>query len=243
MKLTILLPLVMSLIVLPTTGTAQGKDSQYKDAHYKETKSIEGQNKKNQNKQSKGKETKKSPGHHKSAPVKVVSHKTIVYRQHSVPQRKVYKTGAVVHKAPAKGISVNFGGVSFIFNDGFYYRYGHQGYTVVRPPSGLKIRYLPNGHEKVIVKGRSYYAVQGIYYVFDNGYYRVVEAPSGTIIRSTTILPTRSSNFQLGNRYSALPQGAASVTINGQQYFQYRDIYFLPQLSGQGIHYLAVRLN
>lgn len=243
MKLTILLPFVMSLIVLPTTGAAQGKDPQYKDARYKETKSIEGQNKKNQHKQSKGKETKKSSSHQKSAPVKVVSYKTVIHRQQSVPQRKVYKAGAVVHKAPSKGISVNFGGVSFIFNEGFYYRYGHQGYTVVRPPSGLKVRYLPNGHEKVIVKGRSYYAVQGIYYVFDNGYYRVVEAPGGTIIRSTTILPTQSSSFQLGNSYSALPQGAESVTINGQQYFQYRDIYFLPQLSGQGIHYLAVRLN
>ncbi|GAC22318.1 hypothetical protein GMES_0003 [Paraglaciecola mesophila KMM 241] len=43
--------------------------------------------------------------------------------------------------------------------------------------------------------------------------------------------------------YDSLPQGAEPVSQNGQQYFKYRDIYFLPQSSNAGVHYLAVKLN
>ncbi|WP_067982131.1 DUF6515 family protein [Neptuniibacter pectenicola] len=211
MKLTILLPIVMSLSVLPTISAAHSKESSYQSTSYY------------------------------SAPHKgQITHK-----------RVVYKTGAVVHKVPSSGISLRFGNVSFIFNEGVYYRPVSQGYAVVRPPVGLKVRSLPKGREKVVIKGRGYYVSQGIYYMHDNGYYRVINEPRNDLIYSSHTSAVaekkgrgaRSAGFQLGSTYGSIPQGAKSVTVNGQQYFKYRDVYFLPQSSGRGVHYLAVRLN
>ncbi len=279
MKLTILLPLIISLTALPNISAAQNKsdsfkDGQYKNGQYKEVKSKDSQhqtsknkggqkkevqNKGSQNKGSKNKAPQSSVSKHKGVIHKEVKHKAVKKVQYThkttrAPvhhQRVVYKTGAVVHKVPSSGISLRFGNVSFIFNEGVYYRPVSQGYAVVRPPVGLKVRSLPKGREKVVIKGRGYYVSQGIYYVHDNGYYRVINEPRNDLIYSSHTSAVaekkgrgaRSAGFQLGSTYGSIPQGAKSVTVNGQQYFKYRDVYFLPQSSGRGVHYLAVRLN
>jgi len=176
-------------------------------------------------------------------------------RPSNAHNRPVYKTGAVVHQPPPNGLPLIYAGISFIFNNGIYYRQYQQGYTVVRPPAGLKIRYMPNGYEIIIINGRQYYFYQGIYYDFDSGYYRVINEPVNNVIYTDSAAPlliqpietpqgsASQSGFQLGRSYKSLPQGAQSVTINGQQYFQYADIYFLPQSSDSSVHYIAVQLD
>ena len=169
--------------------------------------------------------------------------------------RPVYKAGAVVRQPPPNGLPLIFAGIPFIFNNGIYYRQFDQGYTVVRPPVGLKILYMPNGYEIVVINGQSYYFYQGIYYAFDSGYYRVINEPVANVIYTDSAAPLlvqpvdtlqgsgTQTGFQLGKSYSSLPQGAQSVMVNGQQYFQYADIYFLPQSSGGSVQYIAVKLN
>lgn len=212
MRFTILLPMVISLAVLPNISFAQNKDTlQYKVVQQ-----------------------------HQNKP-----------RAPAVNKRVVYKTGAVIRKAPTNGLALRFGGVSFIFNEGLYYRHVNQVYTVVRPPVGLRVSYLPNGYEHIIIKGRPYYFLQGIYYVFDNGDYRVIEEPisddtdsdSPSQILVQSVETASNTSFQLGKAYDSLPQGAQSVLVNDQQYFKYHDIYFLPQSSGNSVYYLAVKLE
>tara|TARA_R110002012_G_C11636005_1_gene610199 strand:- start:1086 stop:1799 length:714 start_codon:yes stop_codon:yes gene_type:complete len=191
---------------------------------------------------------------------KVLVKKTVVHapsvHKPVVKKRVVYKTGALVRKAPVNSISLRFGGVSFVFHEGLYYRHVKQGYKVVRPPVGLRVGYLPAGYERIVVRGSAYYFAQGIYYVFDNGAYRVIDEPAylgdeyvsednSVVANSLEYQPSTANNtgYELGKAYDSLPQGVESVIQNGQQYFKYRDIYFLPQSSNAGVHYLAVKLD
>ena len=102
--------------------------------------------------------------------------------------------------------------------------------------------------------GSSYYFFQGIYYVYEAGNYRVIDEPASfvtssnnssnaNVIISQDEVNAENLSFQLGKAYSALPQGAQSVIVNGQQYFKYEDVYFLPQSSNNTVHYLAVKLE
>ena len=52
-----------------------------------------------------------------------------------------------------------------------------------------------------------------------------------------------AKNYDLGQTYDTLPISAEAVTINDQQYFKYQDIYFLPQINGDEIKYLAINLG
>lgn len=126
-------------------------------------------------------------------------------------KRVVYKTGKVVRKAPTNGLPIHFDGVSFIFNNGLYYLHINNGYTVVRPPVGLKVRSLPKGYERIVVRGKPCYFALGIYYVFDNGYYRVIDEPIRDVTYSDSVSQVVSEsvetqqgagvnrkNFQLG---------------------------------------------
>ncbi|MDO6841713.1 DUF6515 family protein [Paraglaciecola chathamensis] len=247
MKIQWLLPVTVSLMVAPLLGYAQHRDER-QDPRYEQRQNQQ-QNKRH------------------SAPVvvnKTVVNKTVVnkvgVKNHKAHKRVVYKTGAVVQRAPAKGVSLRFGGLSFIFHDGLYYRHYKQGYKVVRPPVGLTVRYLPAGYERIVARGLTYYFAQGIYYVFDDGAYRVINEPSDTLIYQddvynaggSTIVAhsvesqqyaNQTSGFVLGKTYVSLPPSAKLVTVSGQQYFQYRDIYFLPQSTGGEVRYLALKLN
>ena len=223
MKLIILLPIILSLAAQPTISMAQNKVAQEHKKSQKPTNAH-----------------KKPPNAYK--------------KPTNAHKRVVYKTGAVLRTQPVNGIALRFGGVSFIFNNGLYYRHLDKGYTVVRPPIGLKISLLPKGYERIIIMGSSYYFFQGIYYVYEAGNYRVIDEPASfvtssnnssnaNVIISQDEVNAENLSFQLGKAYSALPQGAQSVIINGQQYFKYEDVYFLPQSSNNTVHYLAVKLE
>ncbi|MEL0659947.1 DUF6515 family protein [Psychromonas arctica] len=163
-------------------------------------------------------------------------------------KRATYKTGLRSHKLPRNGRRLRFAGLSFIFSSGLYYRHLNNGYTVVHPPVGLKIRYLPQGFEDIFIHGIHYYFFQGIYYIANGGYYEVVEEPSSDtaalpVIDETQYEQQQSDYFELGQRYSVLPEGAELVVVNGEQYFKFQDIYFLPQSSDNDVNYLAVKLD
>lgn len=169
-------------------------------------------------------------------------------RSKSFRKRAIYKAGLRSHKLPRNGRRLRFAGLSFIFSSGLYYRHLNNGYTVVHPPVGLKIRYLPQGFEDIFIHGIHYYFFQGIYYIANGGYYEVVEEPSSdttslSISDEAAYINELHDDFELGQHYSLLPKGAQLVVINGEQYFKFQDIYFLPQSFDNGVHYLAVKLN
>jgi hypothetical protein len=249
MKFKLLLPILASLVILPSVSNAQQKDEQSQQTAKKyQSEKERTVSKASVQEKSKSFEKSKAEAKKTKAEVKKSNRSVSQNRKaHAVPtahKREVYKTGVIVRKRPAKGITLRFGGASFIFDNGFYYRHVNNVYKVVRPPVGLRVEYLPTGYEHIIVQGRSLYFYQGIYYGLDNGGYRVIEEPSSDALYGISAVETQqTTDYELGTAYDVLPQGAQSVTISGQQYFQYQDIYFLPQSSSNGIRYLAIKLN
>lgn len=184
MNMKWLLPLAVSLIALPTLSLAQHKD----ERHSRDVVEKRGADKRViekrilDNNVAKSKVVVKETVVRRSPEHKTVIQKTVVrapkVHKPVVKKRVIYKTGALVRKAPVNSISLRFAGVSFVFHDGLYYRHVKQGYKVVRPPVGLRVSYLPAGYKRIVVGSSSYYFSQGIYYVFDNGGYRVIDEPA-----------------------------------------------------------------
>lgn len=91
-------------------------------------------------------------------------------------------------KLPRTAVSLNFGGVSFYYNDGYYYRrHGHHYYHTV-PPIGVSVYHLPNGCRSFYRNGTHYYTYNNIYYQQVGDLYRVVEpvALEPVILQPTT---------------------------------------------------------
>lgn len=258
MKLTFLLLIIMSLTVLPNIASAEDRDNK---KHHKRP-AVHQHIKSKTNRitrkhviyengailpQNRAARNKHRATRHKQKVRQAIASRNLKHKRDlRFSKRATYRAGTRLHKSPINGRILRFGGLSFIFSSGLYYQHLNNAYTVVRPPIGLKIRYLPNGFERLLIDGKHYYFFQGIYYIAVGAYYQVVEEPfSGTT--SLSIIQAnkeqQNSDFELGQRYSLLPKGAELVIVNEEQYFKYRDIYFLPQSSDSGVDYLAVKLD
>ncbi len=62
------------------------------------------------------------------------------------------------------GVVVNFGGVSFIYNNGVYYSSIGREFEVVRPRVGMIVPSLPMSHSVMIRNGAKHYIHNGIIY-------------------------------------------------------------------------------
>lgn len=62
------------------------------------------------------------------------------------------------------GVVVNFGGVSFIYNNGIFYSSIGREFEVVRPRVGMIVPSLPMGHSVMIRNGAKHYIHKGIIY-------------------------------------------------------------------------------
>jgi hypothetical protein len=87
--------------------------------------------------------------------------------------------GAAVNDPPPYYDTVYVGSTSYIYSDGVYMQPSGSTYTVVAPPTGAVVTYLPDGCTETQMSGMSYYDCSGIYYqaVFQNGstVYQVVQ--------------------------------------------------------------------
>ena len=62
------------------------------------------------------------------------------------------------------GIVVNFGGVSFIYDNGVFYSSIGREFEVVRPSIGMIVPSLPVGHTVMMRNGAKHYIHNGIIY-------------------------------------------------------------------------------
>lgn len=152
---------------------------------------------------------------------------------------KHHKPGKVIRHIPKNSVSVRFNGAVFNTHNGTYYRKHSRGYREVMPPRGLHIRSLPKYHSRLRHRNNTYYTYKNIYYIAENNGYTVVDTPKIQVNRAIKV----NNSYKLGQFYDSLPTAAKPVTISSVQYFKYDDIYFLPQISGDEIKYLAVKLN
>lgn len=115
-------------------------------------------------------------------------------------------------------------GQPYYYDDGVYYEPYGNGYTVVAPPVGAVVNYLPDGYITVEVDGGVYYYYGGAFYVDQGNSFRVVPAPVGAIV-------------------SEIPEGAREQVINGQSYLLYNNTYYEPISQNGQDAYQVVQVN
>jgi hypothetical protein len=112
-------------------------------------------------------------------------------------------------------ISGGFGhGISFHSGIGFRggYGYGFYGY----PSLGYRIGFLPYGFFPFYFGADLYYYYGGVFYrPYDGGGYEVTVPPVGAVV-------------------PALPKGASSIVIDGQQYYEFNGVYYQANVDDKG---------
>jgi hypothetical protein len=97
---------------------------------------------------------------------------------------------------------------------GYFYNHGYYG-SLYWPWLGFGFGYLPYGCYPFYWGDAEYYYGDGFYYQYNNDEYTVVEPPVGAEIKS-------------------LPKDAQAIMINGQQYYEYKGVYYLPVKKDDG---------
>lgn len=98
-------------------------------------------------------------------------------------QREGYKRnsrpGQIVERIPHRYTTIQHSGINFYFDNGIYFKRHKANYIVVRPPVGLRIRYLPDGYSTIHFGRVPYYFYYGVFYSYDSaaGDYVIVNAP------------------------------------------------------------------
>ncbi len=93
--------------------------------------------------------------------------------------------GAVLRTVPAAARVIRFNQRAYRLHEGVYYVQRGNEYVVVRPAAGLRIRMLPNGAVRTVVRGATYHYYYGVFYAPVNdvpGEFQVVDAPVGAIV-------------------------------------------------------------
>lgn len=91
-------------------------------------------------------------------------HKTVVHTMAPVGVRPAtMHYGMRLATRPA-GIVVNFGGLSFIYNDGIFYSVLNNGFEVVRPTIGMIVPSLPVGHTVIMRNNIKHFTHNGVIY-------------------------------------------------------------------------------
>ncbi len=93
--------------------------------------------------------------------------------------RRYPRPGLRVKRLPPNAHYRPYRSGRYYYRDGVWYSPVWGGYSVVRPPIGMTIRYLPPYYTTIWVGGIPYYYVDGIYYVWrsDPGIYVVTDPP------------------------------------------------------------------
>ncbi len=96
------------------------------------------------------------------------------HHDHYYPPR-----GYAVGTLPGGAISVSFGGGSFFFHGGVWFRPSGGRFVVVAPPIGIVVPLLPPAYATLWIGGAPYYYANDVYYTPAPGGYAVVAPPPG----------------------------------------------------------------
>ncbi len=93
--------------------------------------------------------------------------------------------GYVVRRIPPYR-SIFWGGLSYLYAEGLFYRYTPSGYIIVEPPVGAVVPALPPTYSTVVVRGTPYYYYDSTYYAPVPGGYTVV---SPAVVSAAPVQP------------------------------------------------------
>ena len=121
----------------------------------------------------------------------------------------------VVRTLPRHHVRIVYRGMPYFYYSGIYYTMYGDEYIVVLPPRGFRISVLPVGHVRIVIGPRVYFYHSGVYYVEcqsssnseQDENYEVTQPPVGVEV-------------------SELPEDSKKVTIDGQELFEYNDVFY-----------------
>ncbi|HEY4063500.1 MAG TPA: DUF6515 family protein [Puia sp.] len=117
--------------------------------------------------------------------------------------------GFFLSSLAADAVMISIANQRYYYEDGVYYEPSNGGYSVVPPPVGAVVSFLPQGYETTMVGNDTYYYYGGAFYINNGQGYQVVDAPPGAVIVQ-------------------LPVGAQEQQINGDTYLVYNNAYYQP---------------
>lgn len=98
--------------------------------------------------------------------------------------------GYAVPRLPTGSISIAFGGSSYFFHGGVWYRPSGTRFIVVLPPVGIFVPILPPAYVTLWIGGSYVYYANGVYYApAGSSGYVVVEAPPAAETATATAAP------------------------------------------------------
>lgn len=136
------------------------------------------------------------------------------------------KRGHVVTTLPSGIVKVNHKGATLHFNNGVFYKpKGAASFVVARAPIGLRIKLLPAGAKKIMVRKQvqlHYY--YGTFYSYSEASkeYEVVEAPEGAVVAD-------------------IPDGYEMEEIDGVVYYTLDDAKYMEKLTSGDPVYVVVK--
>lgn len=136
-------------------------------------------------------------------------HRTIVVRKAHVRYAALPRWGSVVTAVPTGAVVVRARRSPFYFHQGIYYTKRDNGYVIVRPTRGVRVRVLPVGFRTIAVGTTNYYYYYGTFYTraSSSDDFVVTDAPEGAVV-------------------DALPDGYQVKTVNGKEYYELDGVYF-----------------
>lgn len=118
---------------------------------------------------------------------------------------------------PARARIVPWGGISYRYHNGLFYRPFGTSFQVVGAPVGFRLNVLPAGYRQILVGPNPYYYYYGAFYqpLPNNGGYEVITPP-------------------IGARLAELPKGYDKVVIEGITYYVSDGVYYRADVDEQG---------
>ena len=156
-------------------------------------------------------------------------HRTVVVRKAHVRYAALPRWGAVVTTVPAGAVVVKSRRNPFHFHQGIYYARRNDGFVIVRPAAGVRVRILPVGYRTINVGPRSFYYYYGTFYTraSSSDDFVVTDPPEGAVV-------------------DALPDGYQIKTVEGKEYYEIDGVYFAevdaPEFE-DGVGYEVAKVN
>ncbi len=89
----------------------------------------------------------------------------------------------MIDRFPDREYRVPYRGMDYFYSGGYWYRPLGPRYVVVEPPRGIRVSYLPDYAEQVLIGGAVLFLAAGAYYAYQESTqdYVVVEPPVGSL--------------------------------------------------------------
>jgi hypothetical protein len=134
-----------------------------------------------------------------------------------------YRPGHVIDRFPDREYRVPYRGMDYFYSGGYWYRPLGPRYVVVEPPRGIRVSYLPDYAEQVLIGGAVLFLAAGSYYAYQESTqdYVVVEPPVGSLQPQPQQPPPPVNNSYDVVAYPANGQSQEQVNRDGYECYQY----------------------